>query len=127
MVDSEDLPLNVSRETLAQSRVLKVMSKKITRKVLEMLKKMADAQKKAGEATDTEEEDKSEEEKATEEGQDKKGIKEEDQYGIFYKESVPLTCTQRAAADIHFFCALIRDGSMLTSFVFLFFLLLFAR
>merc|ERR1719445_611921 len=42
VVDSDDLPLNVSRETLAQSRVLKVMSKKIVRKVLEMLRKMAE-------------------------------------------------------------------------------------
>jgi len=42
VVDSEDLPLNVNRETLAQSRVLKVMSKKITRKALEMLRKLAD-------------------------------------------------------------------------------------
>jgi len=42
IVDSDDLPLNVSRETLAQSRVLKVMSKKITRKVLELLRKIAD-------------------------------------------------------------------------------------
>jgi heat shock protein beta len=41
VVDSDDLPLNVSRETLAQSRVLKVMSKKLTRKVLEMLRKIA--------------------------------------------------------------------------------------
>jgi len=42
IVDSDDLPLNVSRETLAQSKVLKVMAKKITRKVLEMLKSLAD-------------------------------------------------------------------------------------
>ena len=42
VVDSEDLPLNVNRETLAQSRVLKVMAKKITRKALEMLRKLAD-------------------------------------------------------------------------------------
>lgn len=42
IVDSDDLPLNVSRETLAQSRVLKVMAKKLTRKVLEMLRKLAD-------------------------------------------------------------------------------------
>mmetsp|Transcript_29393 Transcript_29393/g.57673 ORF Transcript_29393/g.57673 Transcript_29393/m.57673 type:complete len:776 (+) Transcript_29393:58-2385(+) len=46
VVDSDDLPLNVSRETLAQSRVLKVMSKKITRKVLEMLRKIANKSKK---------------------------------------------------------------------------------
>jgi len=46
VVDSDDLPLNVSRETLAQSRVLKVMSKKLTRKVLEMLRKIATRSKK---------------------------------------------------------------------------------
>jgi len=45
VVDSEDLPLNVSRETLAQSRVLRVMAKKITRKVLEMIRKMSDHDK----------------------------------------------------------------------------------
>jgi molecular chaperone HtpG len=41
VVDSEDLPLNVNRETLAQNRVLKVMGKKVVRKVLDMLKKLA--------------------------------------------------------------------------------------
>jgi len=46
VVDSDDLPLNVNRETLAQNKVLKVMAKKITRKVLEMLKALADKGKK---------------------------------------------------------------------------------
>mmetsp|Transcript_6037 Transcript_6037/g.9021 ORF Transcript_6037/g.9021 Transcript_6037/m.9021 type:complete len:706 (+) Transcript_6037:57-2174(+) len=41
VVDSDDLPLNVSRETLQQHKILKVMSKKIARKVLEMLRKLA--------------------------------------------------------------------------------------
>jgi len=54
VVDSEDLPLNVSRETLPQSRVLKVMAKKLTRKVLEMLKKLADSEKKDEDQEETE-------------------------------------------------------------------------
>merc|ERR1711871_685115 len=41
VVDSDDLPLNVSRETLQQSKILKVMGKKLERKVLEMLRKLA--------------------------------------------------------------------------------------
>jgi len=41
MVDSDDLPLNVSRETLQQHKILKVMGKKLVRKVLEMLRKLA--------------------------------------------------------------------------------------
>eukprot|EP00794_Sanderia_malayensis_P005916 gene5916-6602_t len=42
VVDSDDLPLNVSRETLQQHKLLKVIKKKLVRKVLDMIKKIPD-------------------------------------------------------------------------------------
>jgi len=41
-VDSDDLPLNVSRETLQQHKLLKVIKKKLVRKTLDMIKKISD-------------------------------------------------------------------------------------
>ncbi|CAF1362612.1 unnamed protein product, partial [Didymodactylos carnosus] len=41
VVDSDDLPLNVSRETLQQSKLLKVIKKKLVRKALDMIKKIS--------------------------------------------------------------------------------------
>merc|ERR1719201_800855 len=49
VVDSDDLPLNVSRETLQQHKILKVMAKKLVRKVLEMLRKMSAGKKQTDE------------------------------------------------------------------------------
>jgi heat shock protein beta len=42
IVDSDDLPLNVSRETLQQHKLLKVIKKKLVRKSLDMIKKISD-------------------------------------------------------------------------------------
>merc|ERR1719491_1044291 len=42
VVDSEDLPLNVNRETLQESKIIKIVAKKVTRKVLDLIKKFAD-------------------------------------------------------------------------------------
>jgi heat shock protein beta len=49
VVDSDDLPLNVSRETLQQHKILKVMGKKLVRKALEMLRKLSNTPTEEGE------------------------------------------------------------------------------
>ena len=62
MVDSDSLPLNVSREMRQQHSALKTIRRKLVKKVLEMLKKMADAEKKQAEEEGEKEEEQEEEE-----------------------------------------------------------------
>merc|ERR1711966_638201 len=88
IVDSDDLPLNVSREQLQQNKIMKVISKKLVRKVLELMKKLA-KEDDSGEDEDEEKEDSDEEkeekeEKKEEEKKDKKD--EESTWAKFYKE-----------------------------------------
>merc|ERR1712159_967487 len=79
VVDSDSLPLNVSREMLQQNKVLKVIGKKMTRKALAMIKAMADADKK-----DDDEEDE-DGEKKEDEAEKKEDDDEESKYTKFWK------------------------------------------
>eukprot|EP00920_Eleutheroschizon_duboscqi_P012339 GHVT01029479.1.p1 GENE.GHVT01029479.1~~GHVT01029479.1.p1 ORF type:complete len:1001 (-),score=298.23 GHVT01029479.1:2566-5568(-) len=83
VVDSDDLPLNVSRDELQQSKILKVISKKLTRKTLELIRKM----KKDGEKQLTELKESIESESDTEKKAElKKKLSAESKFDKFYKQ-----------------------------------------
>lgn len=42
VVDSDDLPLNVNRETLQESKIIAIIRKKVTRKVIDMIKSLSE-------------------------------------------------------------------------------------
>merc|ERR1719230_563901 len=80
VVDSEDLPLNVSREMLQTSKVLRVIKKKLVTKALEMVRKLAEKKKKKeDDAEETKEEEEKEKSPADE-------AEDNEQYLKFWKE-----------------------------------------
>lgn len=78
LVDSDTLPLNVSRELLQQHSALKTIKKKLVRKFLDLLKKIADADKKV----------EADQEEVTEEAAEGEGAskEKESQYEKIWKE-----------------------------------------
>ena len=88
LVDSDDLPVNVNRETLQQSRVLKVIGKKLVRKVLEMLRKLSkeDIEERTAAKEDEEDDEDEEEELDGEEEENKSAfVKFYEQFGKYIK------------------------------------------
>lgn len=78
VIDSDDLPLNVNREALQESKIIKVISKKVVRKVIETITKFSKEK--------NEEEEEDDEEKKEEDTEDEEKAVSEHPYITWYKE-----------------------------------------
>jgi heat shock protein beta len=92
VVDSDDLPLNVSREQLQQLKMIKVMSKKLIRKAIEMIKALAEEGEEDDDEDDSEDNEESSDdsndestENEDEEKKDSEKKDDEDKYAKFWK------------------------------------------
>ncbi|KAL8446500.1 hypothetical protein Emed_004954 [Eimeria media] len=83
VVDSDDLPLNVSREQLQQHKILDIISKKIVRKTLDTIRKMYVDSRKKREELEKEREAETDEEKRKDLS---KQLDQPSEFDNFYKE-----------------------------------------
>jgi len=92
LVDSNDLPLNVNREQLQKNKVMKVINKKLTRKALDLLRRMAEEEEPSEDDDDDEfdDEDEEEEEEKAEEGEEEDKPKKYSQFWGEFGKSIKL-------------------------------------
>jgi len=94
VVDSDDLPLNVNRETLQENKVIKIIRKKLVRIVLEMVKKLSE-KKVEVEKEEKEKDDETKEVELDEEGNIiPEEPKDDDEEEEDNKEKKPLEYTE---------------------------------
>jgi len=87
LVDSNDLPLNVNREQLQKNKVMKVINKKLTRKALDLLRRMAEAEEPSEDDDDEWDGDEDEEKEVEEEkGEDDEEEEKPKKYSQFWGE-----------------------------------------
>jgi len=85
VVDSDDLPLNVNREQLQQLKLVKVMSKKLVRKAIDMIIKLAKQEEEEEEEEDEEEVDEEEtQEVGKKEGEEAEKTEEKKNENVAY-------------------------------------------
>jgi heat shock protein 90kDa beta len=90
VVDSDDLPLNVSREQLQQLKMIKVMSKKLIRKALEMIRSLAEDEEEDSDDDESDSDDEDNVDLDNEDSEDNEEKKDEseasdDKYTKFWK------------------------------------------
>lgn len=90
VVDSDDLPVNVSRESLQQLKMMKVISRKLVRKAIEMISNLAKADDSDDDEDDEDDDEDKDEDKEKEESaeksQEEKEAAAKERYTKFFTE-----------------------------------------